>query len=88
MDLVEHLLNLLLARCYEFTDHAIESLDEDNLTLNDVLSCLSTGRVRRSWKRQGKHEIEGQAVDGRPIRVVGRLIGRKRLRIITVYEVR
>ncbi len=88
MDIAQRLLNLILARCYQLTDHAIESMDEDNLTLNDILSCFGTGRARRSWPRQRKYEIEGRSVDGRVLRVIGRLIGRRLLRIITVYEVK
>lgn len=88
MDIVLLLLKLILARRYQLTDHAIESMDEDGLTLNDVISCLSRGRLRRTWKRQRKYEIQGQSVNGRAIRVVGRLIGTRLLRIITVYEVK
>ena len=87
MDIAQRLLNLILARRYQVTDHALESLDEDNLTFNDVLSCLGTGRARRTWARQRKYEIEGRSVDGRPMRVVGRLIGTRLVRIITVYEI-
>ena len=87
MDVTERILNLILARRYQFTEHAIESMDEDDLRLNDVLSCLRTGQIRRSWKRQRKYEIQGESVDGRPTRVVARLIGARLARIITVYEV-
>ena len=45
MDITERMLNVILAHCYQFTDHAIESMDEDNLTLNDMVSCLTTGAV-------------------------------------------
>jgi hypothetical protein len=88
MDIVLLLLKLILARRYQSTDHAIESMDEDGLTLNDVISCLSRGRLRRTWKRQRKYEVQGQAVDGRAMRIVDRLIGTRLLRIITVYEVK
>jgi hypothetical protein len=88
MRIAQRLLNLVLARRYQITDHALESLDEDGLALNDVISCLGTGRLRRSWPRQHKYEIDGRAVDGRRVRVVARLLEIGRLRIITVYEVR
>jgi hypothetical protein len=87
MRITQRLLNLILARRYQMTDHALESMDEDGLTLNDLLSCLDTGRLRRSWPRQRKYEIEGRAVDGRPTRVVARLLEGGRVRIITTYEV-
>lgn len=88
MDIAQRFLNLVLGWRYQMTDHALESMDEDNLTLNDVVSCLSSGRVRRRWPRQRKYEIEGLAVDGRPMRVIGRLLASRILRIITVYEVK
>lgn len=88
MNIARRLLNLILVHRYQLTDYAIESMDEDDLTLNDVIFCLSTGRVRRTWKRQRKYEIAGRSVDGRRIRVVARLIGPRLGRIITLYEVR
>lgn len=87
MDIPQRLLKLILARRYQMTDHAIESLDEDDLTLNDIIACLANGRRRRSWPREHKYEIEGTSVDGRRLRVVIRLIDGNLLRIITVYEV-
>ena len=59
MEIARRLLNLMLARHYQMTDHALESLDEDGFTLNDILSCLATGRVRRSWPRQRKCQVDG-----------------------------
>jgi hypothetical protein len=87
VDLVQKVLNLLLARRYQVTDHALESMDHDALSLNDVVSCLSKGRLRRSWRRQRKHEIEGRSIDGRRMRVVIRLIEPRFVRIITLYEI-
>ena len=46
MEIARRLLNLMLARHYQMTDHALESLDEEGFVLNDVLSCLATGRLR------------------------------------------
>jgi hypothetical protein len=87
MDVVRRLLNLVRAHRYQVTEHALESLDEHNLTLNDVVTCLDGGRVRRSWKRQRKYEIEGRALDGRPMRLIARLLSPPLARIITAYEV-
>jgi len=88
VNVARRILRLVLARRYQMTEHAIESLDEDGLTLNDVLACLSGGRLRRAWPRQRKYEIEGRGVAGRPMRVVGRLLRPTFVRIITVYAVR
>ncbi len=88
MDLVRRLLRLVLKGRYQFTEHAIESMDEDDLSLSDVISCLSGGRLRRTWKRQTKYEVNGLGMDGRRIRIVARLINGRLVRIITVYEVK
>ncbi len=88
MDIIQHILNLVLMRRYQMTDHALESMDEDDLSLNDVLSCLAAGRLRRSWPRERKYEVEGFSSDGRRMRVVARLLRPRAVRIITVYETR
>ena len=88
MNIARRLLNLVLARRYQITDHALDSMDEDNLAFNDVVACLASGRLRRSWPRQRKYEVEGASVDGRPVRTVARLIAESTVRIITVYEVK
>ena len=88
MDIVQRILNLLLAHLYEMTEHAIEGLDDHDFTLNDMLACLASGQLKRSHRRGRKYEIEGKAVDGRGMRVVCRLIRQRYVRIITIYEVR
>lgn len=87
MDVVKNILRLILARRYQFTDHALDALDEHRLSLADVLFCLSTGVCRRSWPRQRKYEVEGRSIDGRRIRVIIRLLAGRVARIITLYEV-
>ncbi len=87
MDIVSRLLECFRAHRYQLTEHALEALDEQMLTLADVDSCLASGFRRRSWPRLKKYEVEGQAVDGRLIRVVARLLEDRIMRIITVYEV-
>lgn len=88
MEIPQRLLKLILARRYQLTGHALESLDEDDLTLNDIVACLAEGRRRRSWPREHKYEIEGPSVTGRKLRVVARLIAGRLVRIITVYEIK
>ncbi len=87
MDLYQRLLRLLLGRQYQLAEHAIESMDDHDVSLNDIMCCLSAGSVRRSWPKRRKYEIEGDAVDGRCIRLVVCLIESSCARIITVYEV-
>jgi hypothetical protein len=88
MEITERLLGLLLTHRYQVTDHALESMDEDHLTLSDIICGVGTGRVRRSWPRVRKYEIAGRAIDGRALRIVMRLIEARLVRIITVYEER
>ena len=86
MDIARRLFTLVLARRYELTDHAIESMDDDGFTLADVLACLGAGRLRRAWPREQKYEIEGPSVSRHRMRVVGRLLRPGLVRIITIYE--
>lgn len=87
MNIVRRFLRLFLLRQFRLTDHALEALDEHELTLNDIVACPSEGELRRSWPRQRKYEIAGRSADGREIRVVIRLLSPSLIRIITVYEV-
>lgn len=87
MDIVRRFLHLVLLHRFRLTDHALESLDDHDLTLNDIIACLSEGALRRRWPRQRKYEIAGSSADGRAIRVIIRLLGPNLVRIITVYEV-
>lgn len=88
MELTQRMLGLVLAHRFQVTDHALESMDDDGLTFSDLICGVATGRVRRSWPRTRKYEIEGRAIDGRTIRVVMRLPETSLVRIITVYAVR
>ena len=88
MDIMQRLLGLLLTARYQVTDHAMEALDDDRLTVSDLICGVGTGRIRKSWAGARKYEIEGRAIDGRLIRIVIRLIDSEMMRIITVYEVR
>ena len=87
MNVTRQLFVLVLARRYQLTDHAMESMDDDGLTISDVLACLGGGRLRRAWPRQRKYEVEGRSLRGRTMRVVARLPRPGLARIITVYEV-
>ncbi len=73
MDVVQQILALVLSRRYEISEHALASMDDDDLIWNDVLACLARGRLRRAWPRQKKYEIEGPRVYGTRARFVGRL---------------
>jgi len=71
---------------YYLTEHAYVEADEDDLDIYDVEQGVLTGKVRKRWKREGKYEIVGSAIDGRPIGIVCRLTISGKVRVITVYE--
>ena len=78
----------LLARmglCY-LTEHADEEAQADNFDVYDVENGIATGRIRRAWPREGKFEVVGSALDGRPIGLVCRITAGRKVRVITVYE--
>lgn len=52
----------------------------------DVEAGLLTGKIRRVWPREGKYEVIGSALDGRPMGVVCRITQGGKVRVITVYE--
>jgi len=78
----------LLARdgLYYLTEHAYEEALADGFDVYDVENGLLTGRIRRTWPKEGKMEVVGQSLDGRPVGVVCRLSKGMKVRVITVYE--
>jgi hypothetical protein len=73
---------------YTISTHANEEMSDDELTSLDVEQTLLTGHIAKRFNRDprgARYEIVGQALDGRPIGVVCRLLGTEWLRIITVY---
>jgi hypothetical protein len=71
---------------YYLTEHAYVEANEDGFDIYDVERGILTGRIRKRWKREGKYEIVGPALDGRPIGVVCRITLSGKVRVITVYE--
>lgn len=53
--------------------------------LNDLHGILS-GKIRRTWPREGKYEVVGISLDRRPIGIICRITGTGKVRVITVYE--
>ncbi|MGO8785491.1 MAG: DUF4258 domain-containing protein [Syntrophobacteraceae bacterium] len=56
------------------------------ILIYDIEQGILTGKIRRSWPREGKYELIGSALDGRSIGVVCRITTSGKVRIITVYE--
>lgn len=71
---------------YYLTEHAYVEASEDGLNIYDVEHAILSGRIRKRWKREGKYEIVGSALDRRTIGVVCRITMSGKVRVITVYE--
>ena len=71
---------------YYLTEHADEEAMAENFDIYDIEYGILTGKIRRTWPREGKYEIVGSALDGRPIGIVCRITQRGKVRVITVYE--
>ena len=75
---------------YEFTLHALEEMDEDDLSESDVRSVLQRGRVMARLAgdpRGGRFVVQGTAGHpDRAVEVVCRFLPSDLLRIITVYR--
>ncbi len=50
---------------YYLTGHADEEAAEDDFDIYDIEHGILTGRIRKTWPREGKYEIVGSALDGR-----------------------
>jgi len=71
---------------YYLTEHADDEAAIDDFDIYDVENGILTGKVRRTWPKEGKHEIIGVSLDGRAIGIVCRFTRSKKVRVITVYE--
>jgi hypothetical protein len=71
---------------YYLTEHADDEARADGFDIYDVEYGILTGKIRRTWPREGKYEVVGSALDGRPIGVVCRITQTRKVRVITVYE--
>jgi hypothetical protein len=77
-------------RQYVMTIHAEEEMDDDNLSIFDIESVILTGNIRERQKDQEtgewKYVIEGQALVGDHIAVVGKISLTEKLVIVTVWR--
>ena len=71
---------------FYLTDHADDEAQIDNFDIYDVENGILTGKIHKTWPKEGKIEIVGQALDGRPIGIVCRLTPGNKVRVITVYQ--
>ncbi len=73
-------------KVYYLTEHADDEAIVDNFDIYDVENAILTGKIRRTWPKDGKYEIVGKTYDGRTIGVVCRITATIKVRVITVYE--
>ena len=71
---------------YYLTDHADDEAEADGFDIFDVENGILTGRIRKSWPKEEKHEVISVSLDGRPIGIVCRITRTGKVRIITVYK--
>ena len=71
---------------FYLTEHADDEAGIDGFDIYDVEHGILSGKIRRTWPREGKHEVVGISLDRRPIGIVCRITGTGKVRVITVYE--
>ena len=86
MGKIAQIQSLVRYGLYYLTEHADEEAMIDELDIYDVENGFLTGKVRRTWPKEGKYEVAGRALDGRNIGIVCRLTLSGKVRVITVYE--
>ena len=71
---------------YYLTGHADDEAMQDEFDIYDIENGILSGRIRKSWPKDGKFEIIGKSLDGREIGVICRLTTGGKVRVITVYQ--
>jgi hypothetical protein len=78
------------SEAYDFTIHARDEMEEDELALSDVENVILNGQISRRERDalgRTKYIINGHSLDGRPTGVVGRFTETGFFLIITAYEI-
>jgi len=71
---------------YYLTEHADDEAIADGFDIYDVEYGILSGKIRRTWSKEGKYEVVGSSLDARPIGIVCRITRTGKVRVITVYE--
>jgi hypothetical protein len=71
---------------YYLTEHADDEAQADGFDIYDIEQGMLSGKIRRSWPKDGKFEIAGTSMDGRAIGIVCRITSGGKARVITVYD--
>lgn len=83
---IKQLQALVRNGLYYLTEHADEEAAADGFDIYDVEYGILSGRIRRTWAKEGKYEVVGATLDGRAIGIVCRLTKSGKVRVITVYD--
>jgi len=83
---IKEIQTLIKYGLYYLTEHADEEAMIDDFDIYDVENGILSGKIRRTWSKEGKYEIVGTSLDGREIGIVCRFTLSRKVRIITVYE--
>ncbi len=86
MSRIKEIQTLIKYGLYYLTEHADEEAMIDDFDIYDVENGILSGKIRRTWSKEGKYEIVGTSLDGREIGIVCRFTLSRKVRIITVYE--
>jgi hypothetical protein len=78
------------SRQYIMSLHAMEEMEDDELSIFDIESCVLTGQIIERQKdaasAEWKYIVRGQALSGELIITVGKLSITGKLVLITVYR--
>ena len=86
MSRIREIQSLVRNGLYYLTEHADNEAIADGFDIYDVEQGILTGKVRRTWPKEGKYEVVGTALDGRSIGIVCRITKTTKVRVITIYE--
>ena len=71
---------------YYLTEHADDEAMREGFDIYDIENGILTGKVRKTWPKEGKFEVIGKSLDGRAIGAVCRITAGGKVRVITVYH--
>lgn len=86
MSKIKRIRSLVREGLSYLTEHADDEAAAEGFDIYDVEHGILTGKIRRTWPKERKHEVVGASIDGRRIGIVCRITQGGKVRIITVYE--
>ena|SRR5688572_11757691 len=90
MSALKRIRKALRERRVELSDHALEEMDNDNLTLSDVRLVLAGGSIHATQEDdpRGPRYVVRDQIDGEDVDVVCRFLASGILLVITVFIVK